>query len=80
MTLTKEHIAKMAAADLEELLAIVGDLGYPAYRISLCKLKGQSHQQCANKFNISKSTAQSMWEKCMSKSYDIALRRIFNLP
>ena len=79
MTMTKEHIARLAAAEIEELFSIVGDLGHVGYRISLCKLKGFSHQQCASKFGISKQAAQRSWEKCIEKRYDITLKRIFQL-
>lgn len=79
MTLTKKHMMEMAVDELEELMRIIGDLGYIGYKISMCKLYGNSYQQCANKFKIPKSTAQWHWEKCTEKQYDIALKKIFRL-
>jgi len=75
----KRQVLGMAISEIEELLNIIGDLGYLGYKISLCKIKGNSYQQCANKFNIPKSTAQTYYEKCTEKAYDIALKRIFQL-
>lgn len=69
----------MAVSEIEELLNIVGDLTYEGYKISLCKLRGFSYQQCSNKFGISKSKAQYYFEKCIEKQYDIALKKIFQL-
>lgn len=79
MTVLKEQIAKLAAEELEELLSIVGDLGNVGYKICLCKLKGFSYQQCANKFGIQRANAQKIWVKCRKKGYDEALKRIFYL-
>jgi hypothetical protein len=76
----KQQCLIMAAAEIEQLLKIIGDLGYPGYKISLCKLKGLSYNQCARKYNISKSLAQWHWDKCRDKGYDIQLKKIFNLP
>jgi hypothetical protein len=79
MTLSKEDIMKMAAGEVQLLLDIIGDLGYVGYKISMCKLYGNSYQQCANKFGIDKSAAQRHYEKCIEKQYDIALKKIFGL-
>lgn len=68
-----------AAKDMEELFNIIGDLGYVGYKISMCKMKGYSYQQCANKLGISKALAQYHYEKCKEKLYDTALKRIFKL-
>lgn len=69
----------MAASELQELLTIIGELGYLGYKISMCKLKGNSYQQCATRFGITKSAAQRYWEKCIENRYDISLKRIFAL-
>lgn len=76
---TKESMAKMAAEELEELLHIIGSLSYIGYKISMCKLYGNSYQQCANKYNISKAAAQYYYEKCIEKQYDLALKKIFGI-
>lgn len=68
-----------AAKEVEELMHIIGELGFVGYRISMCKIKGNSYQQCANKYGISKALAQYHYEKCKEKLYDIALKRIFKL-
>jgi hypothetical protein len=78
--LLKQQCLTMAAAELEQLLLIIGELGYVGYKISLCKIKGLSYTQCSRKFNISKSLAQFYWEKCQTKGYDIKLKNIFKLP
>lgn len=75
----KEHCAKMAAAELELLLKIIGDLGYVGYKISLCKLKGSSYSQCKSKIGVSRAKVQRHWKTCRSMGYDIHLKRIFNL-
>lgn len=79
MTITKEHIAQMAVEQLEELFTVIGDLGHVGYKISLCKIKGFSHQQCANKFGIHKEHARKLWYKCVQNGHDITLKRIFNI-
>jgi hypothetical protein len=66
-----------AAKDIERLLNIIGDLGYVGYKISLCKIKGYSHKQCARKFGISKSLAQWHWDNCRKKGYHIHLEKMF---
>lgn len=75
----KQQVMSMAVSDIELLLNIIGDLTYVGYKISLCKLKGNSYMQCAIKYNIQKSAAQYYFEKCIEKQYDIALRKLFNL-
>lgn len=80
MTVQTENIAKLAVEQIEELFTIIGDLTYPGYKISLCKIKGLSHQQCANRFGLTKDQVYYFWDKCRKKSYDEALKRIFNLP
>lgn len=75
----KEQCLTMAAAELELLLKIIGDLGYIGYKISLCKVKGYSYAQCGRKFRVSKSLAQWHWNSCRNKGYDLHLKRIFNL-
>ena len=69
----------MAAAEIELLFKIVGDLGHLGYKVSLYRLYGASYNQCAQKFGISKSLAQFHWYKCIDKGYDSDLRRMFNL-
>lgn len=76
----KEQCLSMAVAELEQLMNIIGDLGYIGYKISLCRLKGSSYLQCAQKFNISKSLAQYYWNNCISKGYDQTLQKMFNIP
>lgn len=75
----KEQCLRMAQTEMERLFTIIGNLGYVGYKISMCKLKGYSYLQCANKFGISKSLAQYHWENCKSKGYDSDLIRIFNI-
>lgn len=75
----KQQVMCMAVGEIEILLNIISDLGYVGYKISMCKIKGFSYMQCAQKFGIPKSTAQSYWEKCTQKAYDIALRKLFNI-
>lgn len=70
---------RMPTSELEELLNIIGHLGYTGYKISMCKLQGYSYQQCANKFRISKQTARRLYEKCVENRYDIALKKIFQI-
>lgn len=79
MTITKEELLRMAASEMEELLNIIGELGYTGYKISMCKLQGNSYQQCANKFRISKQTARRLFAKCVDNRHDIALKKIFQL-
>jgi hypothetical protein len=79
MTLNKEELMRMATTEVEELLNIIGDLGYTGYKISMCKLSGYSYQQCANKFRISKQTARRLYAKCVENRYDIALKKIFQI-
>lgn len=75
----KQHMMRMAVEEVELLLSIIGDLGFDGYKICMCKLHGNSYQQCSNKFNIPKSSAQRYWEKCTQNEYDIALKKIFGL-
>lgn len=75
----KERAMEMPVAQIETLLNIIGDLGFLGYRVSMCKLKGGSYQQCANRMNISKRLAQFYFEKCRKNGYDISLMEIFNL-
>ena len=79
MTISKDEIMKMATAEVELLFNIIGDLGYIGYKISMCKLKGYSHQQCANKFGISKQTARRLYAKCVENRHDIALKKLFQI-
>lgn len=76
----KEQCIRMAAADLEKLLSIIGDLGYLGYKICRCKLKGYSYNQCKGKLRVSRSLVQWHWKKCKRLGYDVELRRILNLP
>lgn len=76
----KRKVIGMAATELEEFLNIIGDLTHTGYKISMCKLRGFSYQQCANKLGITKAAAQRYFEKCIEKGYDITLRRLFNIP
>lgn len=78
MTLKKEDILQMAANEVELLFTIIGDLGYIGYKISMCKLHGNSYQQCATKFGISRSAARRYYEKCVEYRHDIALKQIFH--
>jgi hypothetical protein len=75
----KEQCLQMAATEMEKLFTIIGDLGYPGYKIAMCRLKGYSYLQCAHKFGISKSLAQWYWNSCQKKGYDIDLKKIFNI-
>jgi hypothetical protein len=75
----KKECMAMAVAELEQLMNIIGDLGYRGYRVSICRLKGYSYGQCAQNLNISKSLAQWYWESCQKKGYDIVLKQIFKM-
>lgn len=75
----KQKVMSMAVSEMETLLNIIGDLGYCGYKISMCKLRGNSYQACANKFGIDKSTAQRYYEKCIEKQYDITLKELFQI-
>lgn len=75
----KQQCLTMAVAELEQLLIIIGDLGYVGYKISLCRIKGFSYGQCARNFRIKKSVVQYHWENCRKKGYDISLKKMFNL-
>lgn len=75
----KEHCAKMAAAEVEVLFKIIGDLGYVGYKISMCKLKGSSYNQCKTKLGVSRALVQWHWKNCRRKGYDSHLKKIFNL-
>lgn len=75
----KEQCLTMAATELELLFTIIGDLGFVGYKISLCKLKGYSYNQCRRKHGISRPQAQRHWKNCRNKGYDIHLKRMFNL-
>lgn len=77
--LIKEQCLRMAAAELEQLMNIIGDLGYVGYKISLCRIRGFSYLQCGSKFGISKALAQWHWRNCRKKGYDIKLKQIFNM-
>jgi hypothetical protein len=76
---TKEHLARMAAEELEELLQIIGDISYVGYKISLCKIYGNSYMQCAIRFGIDRETARRLWAKCVEKQHDKALIKIFGI-
>jgi hypothetical protein len=75
----KKECLTMAVAELELLMNIIGDLGFPGYRVSLCRLKGYSYGQCARNAKISKSLAQWYWETCQKRGYDVQLKQIFKL-
>lgn len=75
----KKQCLAMAATELELLMNIVGELGYEGYKISLCKIKGHSYNQCRRKYGISRSQSQRIWKKCRKNGYDIHLKRMFNL-
>jgi hypothetical protein len=75
----KKQCLEMAATELELLMSIIGDLGFVGYKISLCKIKGYSYNQCRRKYGISRPQAQRHWKKCREKEYDIHLKRMFNL-
>lgn len=79
MTVTQEHIAKLAVQELEELLSIIGDLSYPGYKIAMCKIRGFSYQQCANRMGLHKEHARKLWLKCVQNGHDITLKRIFHI-
>lgn len=76
----KHHVMTMAVNDLDAFLNIVSDLGHIGYKVSLCKLRGFSYLQCANKMGIGKPTAQFYFEKCKKKGYDVQLKKFFNIP
>lgn len=76
---TKEHLAKMAAEELEELLQIIGDLSYTGYKISLCKIYGNSYMQCAIRYGVDRETARRFWRKCVENEHHIALKKIFGI-
>ena len=69
----------MAVTDMELLLHIISDLSFTGYKISLCKLKGYSLQQCANKYGLTKEQARYSWNKCVEKKYDEDLKRLFSV-
>jgi hypothetical protein len=75
----KEQCIQMAVTEMEQLLNIIGDLGYKGYKICMCRLKGYSYLQCAQKFGVKKSRAQYYWETCKNKGYDIHLKRMFKI-
>lgn len=75
----KEACLRTAQADMELLFTIIGELGYTGYKIAMCKIKGNSYLQCAQKLGISKSLAQYHWENCKQKGYDSNLKKIFNI-
>jgi len=70
---------QMAVADVELLMQIIGELGFIGYKVSLCKLKGYSLQQCANKYGLTKEQARYSWKKCEDLEYDKALARLFGI-
>jgi hypothetical protein len=76
----KEQCLQMAASEIEKLFTIIGDLGYVGYKISMCKLKGLSYNQCGAKLGVSRGKVQRYWRNCRLKGYDHDLRRIFNIP
>lgn len=76
--LKKECVA-MAAAELQILMNIIGDLGYAGYRVSICRLKGGSYNQCRLRLGISRSKAQRHWKNCLKKGYHNDLKRIFKI-
>ena len=75
----KEQCLRMAQAEMEMLFTIIGDLGYVGYKISMCKLKGSSYNQCKTKLGVSRSKVLRYWKNCRNKGYDVHLKRIFNL-
>jgi hypothetical protein len=74
----KQQCLTMAAEDFGLLMVIIGDLGYPGYRIAICKLKGASYNQCRISLGVSRGTVQRRWKKCKKKGYDLHLKRMFN--
>lgn len=79
MILSKEEMMKMAQADLEKWLQIIGDLGTLGYRVSLSRLHGFSLQQCALKHRTTKKIVRSCWAKCVRFGHDKELIRIFSI-
>jgi hypothetical protein len=79
MTISKEEIMKMAVDDVENLLIIVGDLTHLGYRISLCRLRGSSINQCAQKFKTTPDTVRYYFKKCGELHHTLTLKRIFNI-
>lgn len=75
----KELCITQASSDVEQLLKIIGDLGYVGYRISLCKLYGYSYKQCAIRYGVRRSHAQKYFEKCTRLGYSEDLKRIFRI-
>lgn len=74
----KEKCISMAADDFSLLLTIIGELGYPGYRIAICKLRGASYNQCKISLGVSRQAVQRHWKKCREMGYDLHLKRIFN--
>jgi hypothetical protein len=74
----KEKCIEMAAEDFRLLLTIIGDLGYPGYRIAICKLRGASYTKCCISLGVSRAMVQRYWKKCKIRGYDSELRRMFN--
>lgn len=75
----KKDVMNMAVSDLELLFKVIGDLTFTGYKISLCRLRGYSYQQCATKFGISKREAQKYYERCLNMGHDEFLKKTFNL-
>jgi len=72
----KQKLLMMAVSEVELLLTIIGELGFIGYKVVLFNLRGQSLQQCATKFKISKRTAQYIIKKSNEKGYSMDLKRI----
>ena len=75
----KEQCLQMAAEELQMLFTIIGELGYVGYKISMCKLKGASYNQCKIGLGVSRGMVQRYWRNCRRKGYDTQLKKIFNL-
>lgn len=76
---TKQELMQLAAHDLEQLLIVIGELGFTGYKIALMRLRGASLGQCALKLRVSKMTVRWTWEKCREKGYDEVLKKLFEL-
>ena len=74
----KQQCLTMAAEDFGLLMVIIGDLGYPGYRIAICRLRGASYSKCSINLRVSRAMVQRHWKKCKKKGYDTELKRLFN--
>lgn len=72
----KSQLLCLAASQVEEFLSIISDVGYQGYLIYKYKSKGNSMQQCANKYGVSKRIVQGIVEKCNAKGYGAALFKL----